>query len=118
MKNTPQAFYLHNQSSSELHQADLASLPSLAAANLRLMTIAYSMGITLRTSDDLAEIDIVQMTDSSLGLPQLQQRRDQTFRSGGGEVDGLVKPVFACEECYETEEGGASQRAAPDPFKR
>ena len=33
MKNTPQAFYLHNQSSSELHQADLASLPSLAASH-------------------------------------------------------------------------------------
>jgi len=33
MTTKPQAFYLHNQSSSELHQADLESLPSLAAAH-------------------------------------------------------------------------------------
>lgn len=31
MSSKPQAFYLHNQSSSELHRADLESLPSLAA---------------------------------------------------------------------------------------
>ena len=42
-------------------------------------------------ANDLAEIDSFQSADAGLGLPQLQQRRDQPFRSGGGAVDDFGK---------------------------
>ena len=42
-------------------------------------------------ANDLAEIDPVYTPQTGVSLPQLQQRRDQIFRSGGGAVDDLCK---------------------------